>query len=148
MNEETIISLVLKYFWPLISIASVMTLTQMFKAVIKHFCTKMDKFIRTSLIFLFAIVTGYFVTLYFMDGVVDDTKWAGAVAILNPVIYELLLMYAAKNKWMGLLALLKMRSIVKRKTKTYIEEKVTDSKDHTVAIRKRRREDDDDEYVE
>ena len=93
---------VYEWRWLFISVAVIMASVQGFKAVIKHYGSRIDKFERKGLTFAFALIAGFYITSFFMAGHVEEQKWAMAVAALNPIIYMLLLAYATKKRWLRL----------------------------------------------
>lgn len=95
-------------FWLLISLLTTMVVVQFFKAGLKHYATgKLDPFVITAIILIFAVITGYTLTRIFLEA--DAHRLAIAVALLNVAIYEGLLLYAKRKKWTGFEALLRMR---------------------------------------
>jgi hypothetical protein len=136
MDEHSTIAWLLHHYWLAISIISTLTVVQMFKALVKHYLANLDDFARKLIIFTFAILTGYIITRFFMVGDLDRDRWAAAIAILNPVIYLLLLAYAKQKRYLWLIAILKARKFTVRGD----TEKVTDEYDKTIMVNQRRRE--------
>ena len=130
VNAELVVTVLLVFA----SIVVTLAIVQMIKAMLKHtpIKNKVSSFWFKAIIFVFAFVTGYCTTIYFVDAPMVE-KWAFAIAILNPFIYQGFLIYATKKKWLGVISVLKMRKLVVREG----TEKVIDHDDKTMVVGRR-----------
>ena len=105
-------------FWIVISILVTLTLVQMIKVVLKHYQDRYapdsDPMVRKIFLFIIAMLIGYYTARGFLKGGdLEDWKlYAFAIAFLNPLIYQVILIVANRMGWIRVVGLLKMRKVI------------------------------------
>jgi len=114
--SDVLIDMLVAVFDPavIVAVLATLTLTQLFKAAVKHYTRTcglgFDGFTRKMIVFLFAFVIGFAMTMVFVEKP-DIWKWAFGVAIFNPLVYKILLFVAQWRQWIRVEALMKMKNI-------------------------------------
>lgn len=122
----TLVSQVLD-FWILVSILATLSAVQLLKGALKHYIEAYfpyrgqrnfkgfiaDPVTRKIMLLISACFIGYFISKQFLMSHNDDWEsFAYAIALLNPLIYQLTLIFAQRRGWVRVVGLLKMRKVV------------------------------------
>lgn len=109
------------HLWVIVSILVTLTTVQMIKAVLKHYhemyVPNPDPMTRKIVLFVIAMVIGYYSAKVFLKGTEIEMwkNYAYAIAFLNPLIYQAILITAQRRKWVRVVGLLKMRKVIEDK---------------------------------